>query len=256
MKINSVLSGSAYLPLAGGTVSGALTLGAALNLGGYLPTNIHTSLLPEIHKVVNFRKLSSAAGIGGDVTLTGSGTNENSWRLRKTHGVTASSYSFTSVDLYGLNIGGSYDVVDWDLKTYLIFQYGRQTSHTETIGYVLLTINQTQGTLTGKGFGIKVIDDALYGISYGTSLSSDVSLSTTLVLTPVLYQIMIVLDPTTDTIEWFVNGVSKATLSTAGKVPTGTSSRTDFNYSIENGATGLTDASSVLVDPIIIQMRS
>ena len=170
-------------------------------------------------------------------------------------GTTASSTALLRDNPTGIDTSvTSYDYINWDKKLYLVFNYARTNSDSEAIARFQFKQSPSEGQLAAKGIGLHVANLALHGESYGTSRAT-VDLSTTLT-SGRSYQIVIMHDPDTPKIEWYVNGTLKGTQSTSANIPGGVaSSVVYFVNSIINGATGGVDAYSFITAPKIWQER-
>jgi hypothetical protein len=174
-------------------------------------------------------------------------------RLIAQTGTTANSRGLCWTSAYGFNEGGVYQYMNWDKVLFFIFNVSRYQSDTEVIGRIQLKPGATEGSLAGKGMGLKILNGDLWGESYGTGLG-EVDLGYTLnIAGQEGSQIVIALDPGTS-VKWYVNGVLKGTQSTASKIPAGTAIGR-FAFSIINGATGGTNCALSMMQSKIWQER-
>lgn len=147
---------------------------------------------------------STAQQVAYNQTRTGTTLNSTARRYTETIG------GFASNSLFGIN---------YDKPLIFRFNLARATSEANAVGRVQLKTTQAEGALAAKGFGIRVLNYALYGESYG-SAGAFVDLSTTMT-DAFNYQIEIRHYPA-DRIEWWIDGVYKANQSTAADIPSGT----------------------------------
>lgn len=146
------------------------------------------------------------------------------------------------------------DRVNWGKKLYLVFGYCRRSSDSEAVARFQLKEAATEGALAAKGIGIRADNLALVGESYGSELGG-VDLGVT--LTDNYEKLVVIIhDPGTPKIEWYINGVLKGTQSTAARIPSGTAGAANsLVHSIINGLTGGVDVYSDLFHPKIWQAR-
>ncbi len=140
---------------------------------------------------------------------------------------------------------------NFDPKTYLLFNYARVSANANIVARFQLKQSAAIGALGTKGIGIKALNFALWGESFGTELG-EVDLGVTLTDNREK-QIYIVLDPGVS-VKWYVNDVLKGTQSTAAAIPTGYGNETYLVHSILSGDPGA-DCYSALFYPKIWQAR-
>lgn len=179
-------------------------------------------------------------------TNVGSGGGSGATLIPCITGATANSSALKTLRISGFRNGSDGSFINWNKKIYIVFGLQRDASDSEGVGRIQLKAASTLGAMADKGIGIRLDNFALFGESYGSSLEA-VDLSTTLV-TADQYQIMVVLDPAVPSIEWFVNGVSKGTQTTAAKIPTG-NSLAYFAVSVANGNSGGVNYQLVIYSP-------
>lgn len=170
--------------------------------------------------------------------------------------VTANARALLWARFHGFNVGGNPDLTNWDRKLYYSFGYCRYGgSDAQVVARVQIKTVNTEGALGAKGIGIRVENFDIYGESYGTALGS-VNLGLTLVATR-MYHILIVLDPDTREIQWWIDSGSGLTLlgtqTTAANIPTALSTGSYLVHSIVNGATGGVNCSSKMYRPKVWQ---
>lgn len=189
-----------------------------------------------------------------EVLAQAGSTSQALTSLNVTSGATAGGKGLLHGSMIGLANGISYNTpVRLDRKLYLIFGCARYLSVAAAIARLQLKQVNTEGALSAKGFGLRVDNMALVGESYGTELGT-VSLATSLV-NVIEAQIVILFDPATPKIEWYVNGVLKGTQSTVAKIPTGSLSYpAPMVMSVINGAAA-SNASWWIFRPIFWQVR-
>jgi len=193
-------------------------------------------LLAELVRLANFQMIPTAAGWN---SLTGgSGSNaQQPFRNYVAINGTAGSYSNLYAPSYGFNEGNIYQQMNWDKELWLIFNYARYSSQAAVKAWVQIedtNAGQHQDLAT-KGIGIVLKNGDIYGESYGTSRAEH-SLGYTLNMAN-QEQVQIAIHLTPTGVEWYVNGVLKATEQTAGKYPTGitASGGVYLNHAIYDG---------------------
>lgn len=162
----------------------------------------------------------------------------------------ASSRGLVSTPVYAFNIAGqSANRTNWDRLLYIIFVYTRAASDAEVIARFQWKETNAEGALAAKGIGVRVDNLALMGESYGVALGV-VNLGTALV-SGRGYKIMIILDPDTPKIEWYVDRILVGTQSTVNNIPSGNGGAAgQFVHSIINGVTG-----GVACDSLLQQLK-
>jgi hypothetical protein len=145
--------------------------------------------------------------------------------------------------------GITYQLINYDRALSLFFSIVRVTTDSEATSFVQLKDVLTIGQLAEKGIGLAIANLTLTGEAYGTSRGT-VDLATTLTLNQI-YQIEIRL--TSTGVEFFVDGVSKGSITTSGQFPTGNGAAgCGLCVSHANGASG-TSSDLRFHNPRIIQ---
>lgn len=181
-----------------------------------------------------------------DVSVANSGlTNQYPNMLRAQTGVTASSNALLSCLMYGMNVPlGNFDTMNFNERFEITFKLGLYTFDTQTTGRFQITQNNAVANLAAVGVGIYVVAPVsssvfnLYGESYGSTRNT-VFIAT---LNPMEDNLIkIVIDPYAHEVAFYVNGVWKASITTASAIPTNTSGATYLLASIANGGSGGTN---------------
>ncbi len=241
------LFGQRHLPLAGGTMLGAI------DLGGFLPTNLNAQILPQLsllNRVVciptNVAWPSTKVN-GGDIAVDPGYIDCYS---SNTPNSAVSAY----VQICGLNaVGETATTINWDKPLYLFVDYFRSIANAQGVAYVSLGEETTGNSLTHKGIGIVIENLAVSSDSYGVG-HGGASLTTTLGDAKGV-GICIFHDPRVPSITWYVNGVAKYIETTAANIPSGNSTGTVYlRNRVYNGANA-TDCKSILSNIRILQIR-
>lgn len=209
--------------------------------------------LAALLKGGNLLHIPTNAGWTAVIAQAGS-TQQAVSQFRVNSGATAGGKGLLHSLMEGLANDIAYATpVNLTKKLYLIFGCARYISVATAIARFQLKQVSTEGALAAKGIGLRVDNYALVGESYGTELG-EVSLVTSL-LDSKEAGIVIVFDPDTPKIEWYVNGVLKGTQATAAKIPTGSlGGYAPLVTSVINGATAAS-ASWLVMRPIFWQER-
>ncbi len=210
--------------------------------------------LPSLLRRGNLLHVPTNGGWTASHAGSGTGTQNPANQYIAT-GTTASSRGMMYCFMYGFDGGAavSFGRVNWGRKLYLIFNYCRYQAESETVARLQLKEANTEGALAAKGIGIRVDNLSLVGESYGTELGA-VDLAATLIHDQTA-QVVIVHYPASK-IEWYVNGVLKATQAVAARIPSGLAGATStLVHSVVNGATGGVSAQSHIMHPRIWQER-
>jgi hypothetical protein len=150
-------------------------------------------------------------------------------------GVTASSSAINNGTMAGLQRGnGSY--INWAKSFTLLMSIVRGNSDVQSVHRIQFKEATTATDISaGKGFGIKIVNYDLYGELYDGTTSTITTLATAMTNFG-HYDIKVVWTPTVS-MEYFVNGVSKLTITT--NLPTGANTA-NVNYvaSAINGVAG------------------
>lgn len=243
-----------YLPLAGGNLSGNLTVDALITIDG-VDLSVHVTD-PDAHvgeMLATLLGKGRMAFVPTRAGWTGSnvngGTNPTLMAQENNTSITASSRGMAYVGfvLMGTTIGNSAKA-DWTKKHYIAFNYARENSDAEAIARVQLKTVYTEGILAASGVGLQVDNLALTGESYRTARST-VDLGVTIV-NKQAYHILIIVTPGVS-VEFKVDGVSKGTINTAADVPNADNIAAYLVHSIVNGVTGGVNAWSY-ISPIWI----
>lgn len=176
------------------------------------------SLAAELFGAGHFLPIPTNAGWTEAVTGSGSTAQQVAYSQTRT-GTTLNSTARRYTETIGGFASSSVFGINYDKPLIFRFNIGRATSEANAVGRVQLKTVQTEGALAAKGLGIRLLNFALYGESYGTA-GAFVDLSTTLT-DAFNYQVEIRHYPA-DRIEWWVDGVYKAQQSTAANIPSGT----------------------------------
>lgn len=158
------------------------------------------------------------ANIGWTQTNVGSGSSgfTPSYATLAT-GITGSSSAKLHTPLVGL--GRALDrivTIDWSKKLRLYMQLASSAQNVNTTLHIQLKHTSAIGALADKGIGLKLANLALTGESYNSELGSNALLSLS---NSIGYLIEIRHYPATPKVEFWVDGVLKATESTSTKVP-------------------------------------
>ncbi len=166
-----------YLPLAGGALTGDVTMAAGKTIDGMDPSAHLTAIDAHVAELLatllggaNFFHIPTNAG--WTEVKTGSGTTTQGTFYNQVRTVaTVSSSALLNCLLLGLGQDAAiYIRITWDKKLYLVFNYIRATPDTEAVGRLQLKETNAIGALAAKGIGIKVLDMAIWGESYSTEL--------------------------------------------------------------------------------------
>lgn len=167
-------------------------------------------------------------------------------------GLAANSRGMGTITLQGFAAGHAdgFRFFNYDKKFRWLMRYCISGDlDPEAIARVAIQNGTDAVDLTAKGFGIKVISNALWGMSYGTALGL-VNLGVTLVIA-VDIKLEIILYPA-NRIEWWVNDVLVGTQAIAAAIPTGHyigAPDDRLAHSIVNGATGGINQYSYIIHP-------
>lgn len=205
-------------------------------------------------KDANFIQIPTNAG--WQEAKVGSGwTAQAPTLLQVTTGITANSLGLLDITLATFPAGTNPYLIIWDRKFYLIYNIARGGSDVQAVARLQIKEVFTEGPLGTKGIGLKIVNFALWGESYGTVLG-EIDLGIALSANAGR-RVMIVHDPSVPKIEWYVDGVLRGTQSTPTKIPSGSAGggSSSLIYSIKNGATGGVNATSKLSPPIFWQAR-
>ena len=217
----------------------------ALELAG--PT-----FLIDLVRAANFIMIPTVAGWTTDIAGSASVTFQP-MRLIAQTGTTPNSRGLCWTSAYGFNEGGTYQYFNWDKPLYFIFNVSRYQSDPEVVARIQLKPANTEGAVADKGIGLKILNGALWGESYGSS-PGEVDLDYTLnIAGQEGAQIVIALEPGTS-IGWYVNGVLKGTQGAASAIPTGTAIGR-MVFSLVNGAAGGTNCALSMMQSKIWQGR-
>lgn len=126
--------------------------------------------------------------------------------------------------------------VDLSKRMVISCSIAANLSDAQVVRRIQLKQANTEGALAAPGLGIKVVNKALWGESYGSE-NGEIDLATSLA-DDTAYKLEIVHDPDAGKIEWYVNNVLKGTQATVAKVPTASTGDGYYVISIINGATG------------------
>jgi len=191
---------------------------------------------------------------GWTSATSGSGAvAQSAGRLYVHTGTTANSQALLRIThVFGFNSGeAAPEYVDWRKKLYIAFVINRFNSDSEAVAYVQIKETNTHGQLAERGLGVAISNLTLSGESYGTARGTTGSLSMT---GNRPYYIQIVHDPDQQKVEWFANGTSLGTETTAANIPNALGDALTFwVVSIANGATGGVDAHLYMSLPLIYQ---
>lgn len=170
-------------------------------------------------------------------------------------GVGVNGRGLQHTSLSGFTQGAGWlDFFNWGKKTYLVFNVSRINSDAQVIARCQLKEANAEGALAAKGIGLRMDNYALVGESYGTALGT-VALGVTL-NSGEDKQVVIIHDPDTPQIMWYVDGVLEGTQSTAANIPSGLGGATGYLVaSIINGAAGGVDGGLWVFHPKIWQDR-
>jgi len=199
------------------------------------------------------RQLVIPTNAGWTEVATGSGAGAMAiFQLYTATGATNSSTDMYRVNVSALGVAGTgYGIINWAKKHIFIFRVWRATTSATTIGRVQLKNAATIGAMGEKGIGIRVDNFAIVGESYGASLGTQATGIT--MVTGEDNKVVIIHDPDVPKIEWWVDGVLKATETTSAKIPQAlTAVQGTFVVSIEKGA--VADTPGFLIEfPLIWQ---
>jgi hypothetical protein len=168
-------------------------------------------------------------------SATGSADTDafNGNALQVSTGVTPSSKGELTKLVRGLSTSGFSTLVDWTKQFKIEFDIEYINFDAELVAWFTLGAN-TDGILSGSGLGVVISADSLYGQSYGAS-DQAMNLETEL-LDQKMVSVKIAFYPESN-VSFFVNGIRKYYLTTAGKLPVDTGSATLY-FGAKNGATG------------------
>ena len=198
----------------------------------------------------NLLFVPTQAGWTQGATGSGSTSQQISYNLVRTGTTTnSSSRLYSTAPMFGFQ-NSYFPGIDYNKQLIWIFNYARSVSATSAIARVQLKNATTEGVLSGKGLGIKIVNSALFGESFGAS-QQEVNLSTTLAMDQSV-QVMIIFYPGSR-IEWWIDGVLKGTQSTATFLPSGGVVSSLVHSISTTGQTS--DAQSYLMHPKLWQSR-
>lgn len=150
-------------------------------------------------------------------------------------GATANASYHDRTQLIGLGIGIAHNLIDWDKELSFRFRIMRATSDAEAVSHVQLKDVHTIGDLGEKGIGLCLANLALTGEAHGASRGT-VNLSTNLVDGDTAD---IEIHLTSAGVDFFVDGVLKGSITTAGEFPTGDGAAPIYvNTDHANGGSG------------------
>jgi hypothetical protein len=186
----------------------------------------------------NTFKMTTSNGWTAVVTGSG-GTGQFIMYMYAVTGVTPNSSGMlhTNTNMFGLNLAtAAATYINFAKKLRLSLLLQTDGDDAEKVAYFQLKQAHTIADLAAPGLGIKIVNGALYGESYG-SARGVVDLGTTLTRQK-CYRVDIVHTPGSK-IEWYVNNVLAGTQSTAANIPNAvTAGDGDFVLGIANGPTG------------------
>lgn len=189
-------------------------------------------------------------------TANGGGTDLRVGRNVLSTNTTANASALAYINGLGLSVGDA-DAINWDKRVLVAVVYRRNTSESETVAYVQLKTATTHGALGAVGVGLTVNNLTLVGTAYGTELGTTATLATLTTADAVL--VVIDHDPARAVVDfWLKSAVATAatkaaTISTAAQIPTGQTANIIFMHSVANGASGGTNAISILGPIEIVQ---
>ena len=148
-------------------------------------------------------------------------------------GATANSRGELTKLVRGLNTGWFSTEVNWTKQFEISFDIEFINFDAQLVSWLCIGAN-TNGILTAPGLGVIVSADSIYGQSYGSS-DQAMNLATEL-FSEKMVSVKIVFYPQ-DSVSFFIDGVRKYYLTTAGKLPITTGSSIIY-FGAKNGATG------------------
>ncbi|KKN73881.1 hypothetical protein LCGC14_0396830 [marine sediment metagenome] len=151
-------------------------------------------------------------------------------------GATANSSTFNRTRPYGLNGDvANRNYFDYDKALSLFFSVCRYITDAEAVSRVQMKDADGIGVLGEKGIGLQLDNLALTGEAYGASRGT-VDLSTSLTIEKMAW---VEIRLTSTGVEFFVDNVSKGSITTADKFPTGDGAAAGrIASSHANGGTG------------------
>ena len=175
-----------FLKVVGGVPAWSNTLDSPIINGTVTTTGLTLPLFTpnaelEAYLLKDGKLLLIPTQAGWTEVLVTSGSTISAVTFQKIRaGNTANASALLSVALNGL-AGGvtNYTFKNWDKKLYLFFDYARQYDAPAATARIQLKEVDTIGALGAKGIGLKVLNFALWGESYGTELG-EVDLATSL----------------------------------------------------------------------------
>jgi hypothetical protein len=194
-----------------------LSIPTRTGLSIFYPTSnfetLRDFLADNEYKPISFSDLWSATNVAGGSVVV----NNFAYAVLRTSATINSSTLYRMGPLWGFNVSDASTLFDWSKKSSFFFKLST-SSDTEAVRRIQFkeTNSTTIAALAVRGVGLQLDNLALTGEGYGTSRGT-VSLATTLTA-GVVYRIEIRL--TSTGVEFFVNNVSKGSLTTAGKFPT------------------------------------
>ena len=167
----------------------------------------------------NGRNANILTGSGLTSSATGTATTQavsNFAQLRT--GATAGSVArlYSTDVISGLSQNQIFNI-NFDLPLRIAFSLTRITAGGSALGRVQVKTTQADGALVAKGLGLQINNYDIFGETYGTSVDS---LNVATLVDGQTYQVEIIHYPA-NRVEWWVNGVLKATESTLAKIPSG-----------------------------------
>jgi hypothetical protein len=202
--------------------------------GDVTVSNAGVAALRNIGLFKNTRRIRIPlyAGFTDAVVDTGVVTHSLA-EINLTSGANANSSAAASGLVSGLG-GNHIRYTDWTKKQHIRFIFTLGPAVATGVAYLQLKEHNAIGDMAGKGVGVYIANNSLYGESYGTARAT-VDLTHT-----VTGDETVVVDIITNggtQIDWYVNGVLKASQTTAANIPAAGSADTCLWLSITNGAT-------------------
>jgi len=201
------------------TAGGVITLGANPDLAGFLATNTHELFRALMRETLGFNDASE--WIQGSALSSGSGVvavNTNTIFVVQTGATHASSYG-RYVTMRALSGGGN-SRLDWNRKLWVAFPiYWESGGNGANLTMrVVIGQNNTIADLAAHGLGMQTNGLNINLVTYGANGAlATVSAATSLVTFARVW-ILIEHDPASAD-RLYINGVLKATQSTAGDIP-------------------------------------
>ncbi len=239
-----IINGQQTFTFTTGTVAGSI------NFGNFAPTNVLEFRRAQLGEFKEFHLAEMSGGWTQSLVNNGTINNTDSMRRVLRTNATTGGSALCRTPVCGLSIGAATTAINFDKKLSVFIAVARDlASDANVISRIQLKNATGLGVLGEKGIGFKILNLALWGEAYGTSLE-ELNLSTTITLQ---YDVWLEMRLLSTGAYFYVNNVLKGSITTAGKFPTGNSAgECDLVISHTNATTGV-DTELMHTAPIILQ---